>query len=463
MRKYFGNLQSSGLSFRSGDLLSSLLSRSDSETDVSLSLHHFKDIGKLFEALRALSSISVLDDLLDLVLDTAIEVTGVERGFIMLKEQGDELSFRCARNNSKQSLEGSVFKTSHRVPQDVFKTGTPVVINDLEFAEGDHSHDFTRQLGLRSICCVPLKYLAVHESGGFSTITRAETIGVLYVDSSNTVARMSDAKISTLETLASEAAMAIYNARLYTISQDKRRMDEQFAIAREIQQALLPHPERNLEYLHAHSQSIPCYDIGGDFFDYFELKNNRFGFAIGDVAGKGMPAALLASLVQGVFSAQSLNSDPLPEIVAKVNRNLARRGPGNRFVTFFSGILDPEGHCIYVNAGHNPPILLLRDGNLKELTEGGMVLGLFAEAKYESGSVQLNRGDNLVLFTDGVVEALDPAGEEFGTERLYPLLQNNAKDSASELMSRIRDAVLSFSGNAPQHDDITLMVVKYGV
>jgi sigma-B regulation protein RsbU (phosphoserine phosphatase) len=379
----------------------------------------------------------------------------------MLKEQGDALSFRCARNNNRQSLEGSIFQTSLRVPEEVFRTAKPVTINDLAVDGENQSHERTFQLGLRSICCVPLRYIAMHESGGASIVAGAETIGVLYVDSSTRGARASDRRIDALETLASEAAMAIYNARLYKDSQDKRRMMEQLEVAREIQQTLLPKPEKDLGYVVACSSNIPCHQIGGDFFDYFDLSDNRFGFALGDVAGKGMPAALLASMLQGVFSAQNLNSIPLPEIIGRVNQKLALRSPGNRFVTFFFGILDGEGNCTYVNAGHNPPILLTQSGTLQELEEGGMVLGLFAEAKYVSGSVRMQPGDHLVLFTDGIIEAMNPAEEEFGMDRLTELLRNNVQSPAPEIMSKIREAVLSFSARAPQHDDITLMVLTY--
>jgi phosphoserine phosphatase RsbU/P len=281
------------------------------------------------------------------------------------------------------------------------------------------------------------------------------------VDSAGVGPRMSKARMDALETLASEAAMAIYSARLYKDSQDKRRMDEQLAIAREIQQALLPLPDRDLEYVRACSQSLPCYEIGGDYFDYFNLDRGRFGFAPGDVAGKGMPAALLASLVQGIFSGQTHFDAPLPAIIGEVNRNLAQRGPGNRFMTFFFGILDPDGNCTYVNAGHNPPFLLHPDGSMRELITGGMVLGLFAGVQYEAETIKLQPDDHLVLFTDGVIESLNVAGEEFGMDRLVALLGANARASAPEILARLKEAVLAFSANAPQYDDITIMVIGY--
>ena len=228
-----------------------------------------------------------------------------------------------------------------------------------------------------------------------------------------------------------------------------------------IQQALLPQPNKNLDFVCACSQSLPCYSIGGDYFDYFELENGHFGFAVGDVAGKGMPAAILASLIQGMFASQNLLGAPLPSIISNVNRNLVQRGTGNRFVTFFFGIIDPEGNCTYVNAGHNPPFLLSGNGSMKELQTGGMVLGLFAEAEYEAGTVRMQPNDHLVLFTDGVVEALNADEEEFGLPRVVDLLQKNALSTAAEILSRLQDGVLSFSAHAPQHDDITMMVLGY--
>ena len=213
--------------------------------------------------------------------------------------------------------------------------------------------------------------------------------------------------------------------------------------------------------MRAHSESIPCHEVGGDYFDYFELKDGRFAFVLGDVAGKGMPAALLASLIQGILSAQATLEMPLPAMISNINRNLVARGTGSRFVTFFLGVLDRDGCCSYINAGHNPPFLIGPDGSLKELTAGGVVLGLFPAAQYESETVIMKPDDHLVLFTDGVIEALNTAGEEFGKERLEELLRVSAGATAPQILARVRDSILAFSTGAPQHDDITVMVLGY--
>jgi sigma-B regulation protein RsbU (phosphoserine phosphatase) len=456
-----GGLHGSNVTFHQGDLLQSLLGLSESKSEAGLSVRGFREIGLLLETFRALSSIPLLDDVLALVVDTAIELTGAERGFIMLKDSNSQLQFRCARNSFKQPLDGSYFQTSRRVPEEVFNNAQPMVINDLDIGAGGEDHAVTRRLGVRSISCVPLRYFAFHESGSLSGMRLMETLGVLYVDSQNVAARLSDTQLKALETLASEAAMAIYNARLYKESQEKRRLDQELAIAREIQQALLPPSNKILPYACAYSENIPCHEVGGDYFDYFDFDDGRLGFALGDVAGKGMSAALLTSVLQGIFSTQTLLNLPPPAILSNVNRNLARRSTGNRFVTLFFGILDPQGLLTYSNAGHNPPILLGPDGSIRELTEGGIVLGIFDDADYESATVELKRGDHLVLFTDGVLEARDTKGDEFGEQRLHTLLQENARRSASDILARLRDAIALFSAGTPQHDDITMMILGY--
>jgi phosphoserine phosphatase RsbU/P len=236
---------------------------------------------------------------------------------------------------------------------------------------------------------------------------------------------------------------------------------EQLDIAHNIQQAMYPEPCKNLPYLCACSKSLPCYEVGGDYYDYFDLDGGRFCFALGDVAGKGIPAALLVSAIQVILSPEVFLDTPLSSIITNLNRILARRGTGNRFVTSFFGMVDSEGNCSYVNAGHNPPFLLGRDGSLRELSEGGTVLGLFAEAHYDCYTVKLSPNDHLVLFTDGVVEARNSEGEEFGCKRLCELLRSNAGANSSELLTRLQEAVESFSANTPQFDDITMMILGF--
>ncbi len=459
-RIQLGGPQAPVLTFRQGDLLQSLLDMSDSHTDIGLHMRGFRDIGLLLGTFRALSSIPLLDDLLSLVVDTAIELTGAERGFIMLKEDDGSLSFRCARDSAKRSLDQSSFRTSKRGPEDVLATGRRVAINDLDAGDaGDHTE--TRRWGVRRIFCVPLRHVSRHDTLNLPSTAQAQIIGVLSVDSQSVGVGLSDTHLDALETLASEAAIAIYNARLFNEAEEKRRMDEELAIAKRVQQALLPPTDKIVPFACAHSLNLPCREVGGDYYDYFELEGDRFGFALADVAGKGMPAALLMSMVDGIFSAQTLADFPLPSMMSNVNRKLVQRGSGDRFVTFFFGILDSQGNFTYTNAGHDPPLLLRPDGSISQLKEGGMVLGLFASAQYESKTITISPGDHIVLFTDGLVEARNTAEEEFGNERLQNLLREVAHLPSVEIRAVLEKAVSEYSSDAPQHDDITLMVVGF--
>src|SRR4029078_4710445 len=174
---------------------------------------------------------------------------------------------------------------------------------------------------------------------------------------------MSSSTRAALETLATEAAVAIENARLYRETMEKARMEQEMKIAAEIQQALLPKMARTGSFFAAAAASIPCRSIGGDFYDYVDLRCGALGFARGDVAGKGPPAALLSAMMQGIFAAQAATSDSPSQTISRVNMALYRRGIESRFVTLMYGVIAPDGRLTYCNAGHNPPLILSRSGS----------------------------------------------------------------------------------------------------
>ena len=203
-----------------------------------------------------------------------------------------------------------------------------------------------------------------------------------------------------------------------------------------------------------------CRSIGGDFFDYIEFPDGSFGFALGDVAGKGPPAALLGAMLQGMFAAQAYSAQGPAEAIARVNQALFRRAVEARFVTLFYGILKPDGQLICCNAGHNPPFLVGANG-VRRLETGGLVVGLFDGAEFEDETLQLTADDLLVIFTDGVSEALSKDGEEYGDDRILACIQEQPDASAADLLKRVFDGVFEFATGAVQHDDITALVVRY--
>ena len=417
-----------------------------------------RHITALLEGFRALGSGRVLQEVLELVLDAAVEISGAERAFIMLADADAQLEFKLARGKAKQTLTDSTFKISRKIPEEVFKMGRTKVVADLLDGGLADAHMGTVALGIRNVVCVPLnfvRYVEAAEARG-----EDQRIGVLYLDSREKGTLLSDTTRGALETLAAEASVAIENARLYRDKLEKAKMEQEMRIAAEIQQALLPQPRVSMGFVEAAAATIPCRSIGGDFFDYIDDPRAAFGFTLGDVAGKGPPAALMSALMQGMFAAQAQYAEGPASAVTHMNKALCRRGLESRFVTLMFGIVRRDGVMTYCNAGHNPPFVFGKTG-VTRLEDGGPVVGLLEFAPYGEGQVKLNDGDTIVMFSDGVSEALNAGGDEFGDARLEEVASAVKDQSSSEIVERIVSAVRTFTKGAPQSDDITVMVIRY--
>jgi serine phosphatase RsbU (regulator of sigma subunit) len=250
-------------------------------------------------------------------------------------------------------------------------------------------------------------------------------------------------------------------AQTYRATLEAARLENDLRIAAQIQQTLLPARRHSGPRFDIAIASVPCRAIGGDFCDHFELPNEAFAFALGDVSGKGPPAALLAAQLQGILAAHSPTAATAVEVVTRVNEALRRRIVESRFATMFFGRLSSDGVLTYSNAGHNPPLLFNR-GGVRRLETGGLVLGAFGHVHYEEEAVRLHEGDVLVVFSDGVTEAMNADGAEFGEERLRSCLSACQNAAAAELLDCVLGTVREFTAGAPQSDDITAMVLRYG-
>jgi sigma-B regulation protein RsbU (phosphoserine phosphatase) len=447
---------------RSGSAEMMFLSDDPAETHVSHTsgVVDFRPLTTLLDRLRGLGSSRVLEEVLTLVMDSAIDATGAERGFIMLANAKGELEFKIARARGKVTLSGQSFATSQKIPQEVFATGRERIVADLREDDFAGQHMGTLALGIRHVLCTPLRVVRYLDHS--SSDAEQRPIGVLYLDSREKGQLMSGAARSALEAVAGEAASAIESARLYREATEKARMEREMQLAAEIQRALLPEAMQSGPHFDVAASSIPCRAIGGDFFDYFNLSDGHFGFTLGDVAGKGPSAALLTAMIQGAFAAQVTAMDSPAALMAHINRTLIRRAIQSRFVTVMYGVLAPDGRLTYSNAGHNPPILVGRNG-VRRLETGGLILGLFPHATYEEETLQLEDGDTLVVFSDGVTEALNVTGEEFGEERLLPCINEHCGCATDVLLDRILATVRTFAATAVQNDDVTALVLRYGV
>ena len=354
---------------------------------------------------------------------------------------------------------GGSFATSRKIPEEVFRTGEPRIVADLLDGDLANVHMGTVALGIRNVLCVPLRLVRYVDKA--ENVGEERRIGVLYLDSKEKGSLLSGSTRAALETLATEAAVAIENARLYRETMEKARMEQEMRIAAEIQQALLPKAARAGSYFRAAAASLPCRSIGGDFYDYMEMMDGSLGFALGDVAGKGPPAALLSAMMQGIFAAQAATSDAPSKTITRVNLALYRRGIESRFVTLMYGVLDSAGNMVYCNAGHNPPLIIGASG-VRRLERGGPIVGLFENATYEEEQLTLAPGDWLIVFSDGISEAMNAAGDEFGEQRIIDCIQTNTALDPSRLLDALFSDVRDFARGAAQSDDITAMVLRYG-
>ena len=428
------------------------------ERSAVLAAAELRQMAALLEGLRALGSGRVLDEVLALVLDLAIEVTGAERGFIMLANRERALEFRLARGRGRVTLSGRTFETSRKIPEAVYAAGQQRIVEDLLDGDVAQLHAGTIALGIRHVLCTPLRlvrYVERAEQKGAD-----EVIGVLYLDSRERGTLRSTPAQQALETLSAEAAIAIENARLYREALDKAKFEQELKVAAAIQQSLLPTPVRQGPFFATAAASIACRAVGGDFFDYVDLPSGGFGFIVGDVAGKGSPAALLAAAVLGMFSAEAMHQPGPASVITRLNHGLFRRAIESRFLTTFYGIVGRDGDFTYCNAGHNAPILVSASG-IRRLDTGGMVLGVFENAQFDEETMALQPGDIVVAFSDGVTEALNPAGDEFTDDRLLASVRAHQSKSPEALVEGLLADVRAFCGDATQSDDLTIVLVRY--
>jgi serine phosphatase RsbU (regulator of sigma subunit) len=417
-----------------------------------------RQVSVLLDGLRALGSGRVLDEVLALVIDSAIDLAGAERGFVMLAQKPGALEFMLGRSRHRKTLPGTRFETSQKIPEQVFASGEVRIVSDLLDGDVANLHAGTVALGIRHVLCVPLRLIPF---GGAADAPREpRKIGVLYLDGREKGDLLSPSTVEAIETLATEASVAIEHARLYREAIEKAQIERELKIAGEIQRMLVPSRQRSMATIDAAGTTIPCRAIGGDFFDLYDLPDGGFGFAVADISGKGVPAALLAAALQGAFAAHATASASPADAITVGNTVLYGRFEG-KFATMFYGVVEPDGAFAYCNAGHNPPLLIRASGEMSKLETGGCVLGLFADNHYEEGRLALQPGDLLLLFSDGLPEASNGAGDEFGDERIEALLKRHATLAPPELLDRILQDVAQFVADAPARDDLTIFVLRY--
>jgi phosphoserine phosphatase RsbU/P len=438
-----------------------LLSRIESITPGDPSPGGLSRINLLLEATMLLHSQLPLDAVLGTMLDHAMAVTDAERGILLEADQSGTLRMRLARGHKRVPIPLESLSPSQTAVRLAMQRQSSVVTED--FNRDDVNLQGAQSIisqRLRAVVAIPLYAMSrANSTESLIRTERGQFLGILYLDSRRP-AGFSKLDRQILDAIASEAASILDNARLVDRERQRQRLEQEISIARDIQQALLPRSLRDFPNLAITGTSSPCLAVGGDYFDVFPLNDNRTAFLIADVSGKGLGAALLTTMLQGALSGMKMGANPA-DVFCHINRFLCEHSEVGRYATMFFGILDPEGRLEFVNAGHLPP-LLLRDGEVDEpFTEGGFPVGLIPDASYVASCVALRPGDTLVLYSDGVTEAMDPDHEMFGVSRLRELLVGQHEAPLETLKNNILESVQAFSRGASQADDITLLIARY--
>ncbi|HEX8493528.1 MAG TPA: SpoIIE family protein phosphatase [Pyrinomonadaceae bacterium] len=390
---------------------------------------------------------ATLNETLQQIAGLVFEAVPAERCSIMMRdEDSEELKVAVARLRERQGEVGEI-RVSRTIMEEVVGKGKSVLTSDAQHDPRFMSSTMTLQ-GIRSVLAVPL---GVGE----------KVFGIIYADSPIAEARFTEDHLKVLTTLASVAAIRVENARLLEEQLDRERLEHELQLASEIQQRFQPTAPPHVTGYELQGISFPCYEIGGDYYDFIERPDGRMLIALGDVSGKGTAAALLMSSLHAAVHAQASSHSSLSETISAVNNYLAENIPSNRFVTLFYAELDPQtGALSFINAGHNPPLIVHAAGTIENLSSGGLPLGIMPNSPYREGRTRLQPGDVMVIYSDGVSEAINPQGEEFGAQRLHSVVSLNIERSASGIRDRIESALTKFAQGTPAADDITLVIVK---
>jgi sigma-B regulation protein RsbU (phosphoserine phosphatase) len=457
----FGLENSYEIVFRTADDESSvqrLLTRIGQVPAVDDTSSGLRKLNVLLQATSLLHSELPLDSVLGTMLDHAIAITGAERGVLFEADESGALRARLARGKEGTPLPPESLMPSQTALRRAVEQKSSIVTQDLNQAEValQMAQSIVAQ-SLRSVVVIPLYANAQLDSP--KRTERGSLLGVVYLDSRRPTA-FSKLDREILDALAAEAASILNNSRLLERERQRQRMEQELNIARDIQQALVPHGFRNFDYFAVSGIHTPCHAVGGDYFDIFPLDENHTAFLVADVSGKGLGAALLTTMLQGAFSGMTIGTEPV-QVINHLNRFLCNHAEVGRYATMFFGILDSSGKLTYINAGHPSPLVLCR-GKVTELTtEGSFPVGLIPEADYVAKTVTIGHGDTLVLFSDGVTEAMNQAEEMFGTARLRDALCGQEEASIEQLQKTVLSSLEDFTRGASQADDITLLILRY--
>jgi len=403
----------------------------------------------LYQLSQTFNSTLDLEQVLNIVIDEVVSSLQAERGFVMLRDEEGVLVFKVARGIDQRTIEDPEFQISHGVVEQVAAEGKPILTSNAQ----DDARFSTRMsvihLGLRSILCAPL-------------VMKEKVIGAVYVDNRLQSGIFREEDLELLNAIAASAAIAIENARLYQIAVEKGRMDGELEMASRVQSSLIPRETPQIPGWDFSARWVPARQVAGDFYDYFPVGNGKLGVVIADVVDKGMPASLFMAYSRSLIRASMASAGNPNAGIEAVNRLICADDAYGMFLTLvFAEVGSRSGQVSYVNAGHNPPLYYQAEmDELTALERTGMLVGVEAEAVYEERQISLQGGDFILMYTDGITEAINTQEQVFGMERLRSVVMELRHRSAEQIAQGIQLAIETFTASMQPFDDITLMVIK---
>jgi len=393
----------------------------------------------LIRAGQELSENRPLEELFPVILDLAIQAVNAQRGVLLLLE-GDSLV--------PKAYKGEGFRISSGVRDRVINEKTSILVRDAQLDDAFKGRMSIVEQKVHTMMAVPLQ-------------TKERIIGLIYVDSPFVLREFTKDDLNLLSVMAHIAAIRVENARLAEIEQADRIIKRELSQAADIQRGTLPDKAPEVAGTDLAGFNAACRTVGGDYYDFFPYPDGRVAMALGDVSGKGMPASLMMMALHARVHVLAEDPGDVAAFMTRLNKATCAKCPSNRFITFFFCVLDTNtGELKYGNAGHNPPILVRASGDAQMVEGGGPVLGILPFITYGEQKTSLDRGDMLVLYSDGVTEATNASQDEYGEERFTRVLTEHRDRPAREIVEAVTKSLAEFAAGAPQTDDITLVVAK---
>jgi sigma-B regulation protein RsbU (phosphoserine phosphatase) len=386
------------------------------------------------------------------ILDSALKISGAERGFIMVKES-QVFGYAAGMDGKGRALSQSHFKTSHSVLDELLKTGKAIfMVEGLDNRFKEQASIVA--MNLRAVACMPLM-------GIQSEADTPSILGILYLDSTKRMHSLSGLDEKILAKLAVEAGSVLERVEMIKSIEQRKKLEQELTLAEETQRSLLPQTLPEAKNLSLHGFSKPTRYVGGDFYDFVQLDSGDIFGVLADVSGKGISASLLSSMLLGCLQMQLRAQVPLGEALNRLNRFLCEKSSSSRFVTMFLFTLSSEGRGSYISAGHNPTyVFRAAKDEIEELESNNMIVGAFPFATFEGAPLELNKGDVLVAYSDGLTEAENPQGEMLGEDRVKNIIRTESRAGSKHLESKLLETIQNFTMGRSQTDDITIIIVE---